>query len=158
MHVPTYVMGGLIGIGMVEMNAERPYALALNRLRNADLRPTRQRLALCKMLFEGGDRHITAETLHGEAKAADVRVSLATIYNTLHQFTAAGLLREVVVESGKTYFDTNTKEHHHFYLEDEGRLVDIDGGSVAVSGLPTPPGGGEIARVDVVVRVRGSSA
>lgn len=140
------------------MSAERPYAQALNRLRNAELRPTRQRLALCKLLFDGCDRHVTAETLHSEAVSADVRVSLATIYNTLHQFTAAGLLREVVVDSGKTYFDTNTSEHHHFYLEDEGQLVDIDGDEISVSGLPTPPGGGKVARVDVVVRVRGSSA
>lgn len=137
------------------MSAERPYAQALNRLRKADLRPTRQRLALCKMLFDGGDRHITAEGLHGEAMAASVRVSLATIYNTLHQFTAVGLLREVVVESGKTYFDTNTSDHHHFYLEDEARLVDIDGAQVNISGLPDAPGDGCIARVDVVVRVNG---
>ncbi len=138
------------------MSAERPYAQALNRLRNAELRPTRQRLALCKLLFDGGDRHVTAEALHTEAMAADVRVSLATIYNTLHQFTGAGLLREVVVESGKTYFDTNTTEHHHFYMEDEARLVDIDGAEIAISNLPTPPGEGQISRVDVVVRVSGS--
>ena len=139
------------------MSAERPYAQALNRLRGAELRPTRQRLALCKMLFDGGDRHVTAEALHGEAMAADVRVSLATIYNTLHQFTTAGLLREVVVESGKTYFDTNTSEHHHFYLEDDAQLVDIDGSTISISGLPTPPNGGTVAQVDVVVRVRGTN-
>jgi len=138
------------------MSAERPYAQALNRLRMAELRPTRQRLALCKLLFEDGDRHVTAEVLHGEAMEADVRVSLATVYNTLHQFTSAGLLREVVVESSKTYFDTNTTDHHHFYLEDEGRLMDIAGDAINISGLPTPPGG-EISRVDVVVRVRGSA-
>ncbi len=136
------------------MNNERPYAEALSRLRTASLRPTRQRLALCKLLFDAGDRHVTAEALHSEALAADVRVSLATIYNTLHQFTEAGLLREVVVESGKTYFDTNTSDHHHFYVEDECRLVDIDGGQVKVQGLPDAPAGAEISRVDVVVRVR----
>ncbi len=138
------------------MNSERPYAEALTRLRGADLRPTRQRLALCKLLFDHGDRHVTAEALHSEALAADVRVSLATIYNTLHQFTEAGLLREVVVESGKTYFDTNTSDHHHFYMEDECRLMDICGENVVVQGLPKAPDGAEISRVDVVVRVKGT--
>lgn len=137
------------------MNSERPFAEALSRLRGAELRPTRQRLALCKLLFDSGDRHVTAEGLHSEALAADVRVSLATIYNTLHQFTDAGLLREVVVESGKTYFDTNTSDHHHFYLEDECRLIDICGDGVQVAGLPDAPAGGEISRIDVVVRVKG---
>jgi len=137
------------------MHSERPYAEALTRLRSAELRPTRQRLALCKLLFDAGDRHVTAEALHSDALAADVRVSLATIYNTLHQFTEAGLLREVVVESGKTYFDTNTSNHHHFYLEDEARLMDICGDSVVVQGLPDAPDGTDISRVDVVVRVKG---
>jgi len=140
------------------MSSERPFSEALARLRAADLRPTRQRLALCKLLFDGGDRHLTAESLHSEALSADVRVSLATIYNTLHQFTEAGLLREVVVESGKTYFDTNTSDHHHFYLEDKGELMDIDGGKIVVQGLPQAPNGAEVSRVDVVVRVRGGSA
>ena len=139
------------------MSNERPYAQALNRLRAADLRPTRQRLALCKLLFDGGDRHVTAEALHTDALKAEVRVSLATIYNTLHQFTDAGLLREVVVESGKTYFDTNTSDHHHFYMEDDGRLMDIDGGKVTISGLPKAPEGAEISRIDVVVRMRRSA-
>lgn len=139
------------------MSNDRPYAEALNRLRAVELRPTRQRLALCKLLFEEGDRHVTAEGLHAEALSADVRVSLATIYNTLHQFTDAGLLREVVVESGKTYFDTNISDHHHFYLEDEGRLMDIDGDHVKIDGLPQAPNGAEISRVDVVVRVRNAS-
>lgn len=136
------------------MSNERPYAQALNRLRAADLRPTRQRLALCKLLFDGGDRHVTAESLHAEAQEATVRVSLATIYNTLHQFTDAGLLREVVVDSGKTYFDTNMSEHHHFYLEDEGELQDIDGAAITITGLPDAPEGAQISRVDVVVRMR----
>ena len=136
------------------MSNERPYAQALGRLRNAGLRPTRQRLALCKLLFEAGDRHVTAETLHAEALDADVGVSLATIYNSLHQFTEAGLLREVVVDSTKTYFDTNTGDHHHFFVEDTGQLVDIDARNIKISGLPAAPNGAEIASVDVVVRVR----
>ncbi len=138
------------------MPNERPFADALNRLRNADLRPTRQRLALCKLLFEHGDRHLTAEVLHGEALAAGIKVSLATVYNTLHQFTDAKLLREVVVDGGKTYFDTNTSNHHHFYLEDDCRLQDICGDGVAISGLPCAPDGTEVASIDVVVRVRKS--
>src|ERR1700722_15326672 len=89
----------------------------LERLRAVGLRPTRQRIALARLLFDGGDRHITAEQLHGEALGAVIRVSLATVYNTLHQFTDAGLLREVVVEPGRSYFDSNTTDHHHFFCE-----------------------------------------
>lgn len=138
------------------MNTTRPFSQALRRLRDADLRPTRQRLALAKLLFERGeDRHVTAEALHDEAASADVRVSLATVYNTLHQFTKVGLLREVVVDSGKTYFDTNTSDHHHFYIEDDGTLRDFEAGGMEISGLPKPPEGTEIERVDVIVRVRG---
>ena len=118
------------------------------------LRPTRQRLALARLLLENGDRHITAEQLHGEAVGADIRVSLATVYNTLHQFTEAGLLREVVVEPGRSYFDTNTTDHHHFFCDADGRLQDIPGEDVMVSGFPLPPFGTEICRVDVIIRVR----
>jgi Fur family transcriptional regulator, iron response regulator len=131
-----------------------PSAIALARLRAAGLRPTRQRLALARLLLENGDRHITAEQLHGEAAGAGIRVSLATVYNTLHQFTEAGLLREVVVEPGRSYFDTNTTDHHHFFCEANGRLQDIPGEDVVVSGFPLPPLGTEICRVDVIIRVR----
>ena len=131
-----------------------PSATALARLRSAGLRPTRQRLALARLLLENGDRHITAEQLHGEALGADIQVSLATVYNTLHQFTEAGLLREVVVEPGRSYFDTNTTDHHHFFCDANGRLQDIPGEDVMVSGFPLPPLGTEICRVDVIIRVR----
>jgi len=124
------------------------------RLRTAGLRPTRQRLALARLLFEGGDRHVTAEHLHGEAEANSIRVSLATVYNTLHQFTAAGLLREVVVEPGRSYFDTNVSDHHHFFCESTGHLQDIPGELVMVGQLPPPPEGAEIRRVDVIIRIR----
>src|SRR5579884_1135705 len=124
------------------------------RLRQAGLRPTRQRLALAKLLFQHGHRHVTAEDLHAEAQAARVRVSLATVYNTLHQFTAAGLLRSVTAEGSKSYFDTNTVDHHHFYCEQDGRLMDIDGTAVRIAGLPTPPNGASIERVEVIVRLR----
>ena len=124
----------------------RPFANALELLRAAKLRPTRQRLALARFLFEKGDRHVTAEQLHDEAAAAAVPVSLATVYNTLHQFVAAGLLREVVVDPGRSYFDTNTADHHHFFFEESGRLMDIASEHVRVTNLPAaaarrdPPG------------------
>ncbi len=136
------------------MTTTSPSATALARLRSVGLRPTRQRLALARLLLENGDRHITAEQLHGEAAGADIQVSLATVYNTLHQFTEAGFLREVVVEPGRSYFDTNTTDHHHFFCDADGRLQDIPGEDVMVSGFPLPPLGTEICRVDVIIRVR----
>jgi len=135
------------------MVAIRPYAVALERLKAVGLRPTRQRLALARLLFEGGDRHVTAEQLHDESQAASVRLSLATVYNTLHQFTAQGMLREVVVEPGRSYFDTNTSDHHHFFFEGDGRLEDIPGDRVELARLPAPPEGTRLKRVDVIVRV-----
>jgi Fur family iron response transcriptional regulator len=135
------------------MVTPRPYAQALDRLREAGLRPTRQRLALAKLLLESGDRHVTAEQLHGEAIANAIRVSLATIYNTLHQFTTAGLLREVVVAPGRSYFDTNVEDHHHFFYEASGDLEDIPGDRIVVNDLPSPPEGTRIRRVDVIIRV-----
>jgi len=136
------------------MMSTRPYADVLARLRQVGLRPTRQRLALAKLLFEGGDRHVSAEALHGEAEAAGIRVSLATVYNTLHQFTHAGLLREVVVDAGRSYFDTNITDHHHFFYENSGSLQDIPSSDVRLAALPPPPEGSEVARVEVVIRLR----
>ncbi len=124
------------------------------KLRNAGLRPTRQRVALGWMLFGRGDRHISAEALHEEATKARVPVSLATVYNTLHQFKEAGLLRQVAMEGSKTYFDTNVSDHHHFFVEGEDVMIDIPGASLDVANLPIPPEGMEIARVDVIVRLR----
>jgi len=127
------------------------------RVRNAGLRPTRQRLALAHLLFAKGDRHLSAEELHEEAQNAGVPVSLATVYNALHQFTEAGLLRILAVEGSKTYFDTNTSDHHHFFVEGENRVFDIDTGAVRVMNLPEPPEGMEIVNVDIVVRLRPKS-
>jgi len=124
------------------------------RVRAAGLRPTRQRVALAELLFSPGDRHVSAEELHEEALQAGVRVSLATVYNTLHQFTEAGMLRILPVEGSKTYFDTNTSDHHHFFLEGENRLVDIPEGPVTIANLPAPPDDMEIAHVDILVRLR----
>ena len=123
-------------------------------LRQSGLRPTRQRMALAEILFAHGNRHISAESLHDEATIQRVPVSLATIYNTLHQFTEVGLLREVAVDGSKTYFDTNTGEHHHFFVEDDNEVIDIPPGLMGVGQVPEPPPGYEVIRVDVVVRLR----
>jgi Fur family iron response transcriptional regulator len=124
------------------------------RLKQAGLRPTRQRVALAGLLFRQGDRHLTAESLYEDAASAGHALSLATVYNTLNQFTAAGLLRQVAVDAERSYFDTNTGDHQHFYCEDDGTLIDIPGEAIAVAGVPTPPKGMAVERVDVVVRVR----
>ena len=141
------------------MRGSRPAARpgdrkAAERLRAAGLRPTKQRVALAHLLFKDEDRHLTAEALHEEAHKAGVRVSLATIYNTLHQFTEAHLLKQVAVEAGRSYFDTNVHEHQHFYVEDDGMLIDIPGAAIEVAGVPAAPKGMAIDRVDVVVRLR----
>ena len=122
-------------------------------LREAGLRPTRQRVALAQLLFCGEDRHVTAELLHDEVEARGEQVSLATVYNTLHQFKRAGLVRELAIDSTKTYFDTNTSNHNHYLLEPEGELMDIPGHSIRVDGLPQPPEGMKISHIDVVVRL-----
>ena len=123
-------------------------------LKAAGLRPTRQRIALAGVLFRQGHRHVSAEALHEEAVKAGVGVSLATVYNALHQMTEAGLLRQVVVEQGRSYFDTNTGDHQHFYNSDDGTLIDIPGDAVSVARLPQPPRGTAVERVDVVIRIR----
>jgi Fur family iron response transcriptional regulator len=124
------------------------------KLREVGLRPTRQRMALGWILFAKGDRHVTAEMLYEEANHAKVPVSLATVYNTLHQFTEVGLLRQVAIDGSKAYFDTNNSEHHHFFIEDQNDLLDIPSSDVVVGKAPIPPEGYEIARIDVVVRLR----
>ena len=134
--------------------AARPYGPALERLRGVGLRPTRQRLALAKLLFDTHDRHVTAEMLHGEALRARVRVSLATVYNTLHQFTDAWLLREIVVDAERSYFDTNVTDHHHLFDEGTRHLHDIPQTDVRLDSLPALPDGMEVSRVDVIVRIR----
>lgn len=123
-------------------------------LQAAGLRPTRQRVALAAMLFDDRDRHIAAEDLHRQAVEAGIPVSLATVYNTLHQFTEAGLLRILAVEGQRTYFDTNTSDHHHFFFEDTAEVMDVPDGCVTVNNLPAPPEGMEITNVDVVIRLR----
>jgi len=129
-----------------EVNVEK-------KLREAGLRPTRQRLLLGTLLFGQGDRHVSAEVLHAEAVSRGEKVSLATVYNTLHQLKRAGLVRELAIEGTKAFFDTNTSSHHHFYLERDGTLLDIAPGTIQVEGLPEAPQGTRIAHVDVVVRL-----
>ncbi|WP_420960377.1 iron response transcriptional regulator IrrA [Brucella sp. IR073] len=128
-----------------------------DRLRHAGLRPTRQRIALASLIFAQGDRHLSAEQLHEEAVGADVPVSLATVYNTLHQFTEAGMLRMIAIEGSKTYFDTNTSDHQHFFIEGDNAVIDIPNGpkgQPVVGNLPEPPEGMEIVNVDIIVRLR----
>ncbi|MCK5424883.1 MAG: transcriptional repressor [Emcibacter sp.] len=131
----------------------RPYAGVVKKLRQAGVRPTRQRLALAKILFDGPNRHVTAEILLDEVARANINISLATIYNSLHQFTNAGLLREVIVDSGRTYFDTNTSDHHHYFMEQEGHLEDVPAGAININILPDAPRGKKFSRVEVIIHV-----
>ena len=131
-----------------------PWHDVKSMLRKVGLRPTRQRMALGWILFGKGDRHLTAEMLFEEAMKAKVPVSLATVYNTLHQFTEVGLLRQIAVDGSKAYFDTNASQHHHFFVEGDNSLLDIPATDVVVNKMPIPPEGFEIARIDVVVRLK----
>ena len=133
---------------------EIPRAAIRDMLCQSRLRPTRQRVDLAELLFAKGARHISAKGLYEEAIATDIPVSLATVYNTLHQFTDAGLLRVVLVDGSKTFFDTIISDHHHFLVEDDNNLMDIPDGQIGVGRVPEPPAGFEITRVDVVVRLR----
>jgi Fur family iron response transcriptional regulator len=136
------------------LDSEEEAKVGAARLRAAGLRPTRQRTALAGLLFRAGDRHVSAETLHGEALRAGFKVSLATVYNTLHQFTDAGLLQQVVVDATRSYFDTNVGDHQHFYCPDEETLIDIPSGEIRVAGLPVAPKGTVVERIDVIVRLK----
>ena len=135
------------------MNIVRPYTQIDELLRVAKLRPTRQRLALAKLLFGSGDRHVTAEQLHADIIAADIKLSLATVYNNLHQFTNADLLRKVVVDSSRSYFDTNTTNHYHFFHEATGELEDIPVDELVLGALPKLPENTSVKRVDVIIRI-----
>ena len=132
---------------------ERPSSTA-KALRAAGLRPTEQRIALHQLLFSEGHRQVTAEELHAEVLARGIVLSVATIYNALNDFTEAGLVRVLAVEGARTWFDTNTADHHHFFVEGKGEIHDIDNDSISIANLPDPPEGFEIANVDVVIRVR----
>ena len=122
-------------------------------LRDAGLRPTRQRMMLGRLLFNGQDRHVTAEALYAEAVTAGMRLSVATVYNTLNQLTEAGLLRRIGPDGSRCFFDTDTDVHPHFYIESEDRLIDVPE-QLAVKVMPKPLPGHEVARLDIVIRIR----
>ena len=124
------------------------------KLSDAGLRPTRQRIELARLLFGAGDRHLTADMLHEEAVRERIPVSLATVYNTLQQFTNAGLLRRLATDGLKAWFDTNVSDHHHLFIEDENCIVDVPPGYLSIAHLPPVPDGMEIARVEVVIRLK----
>jgi len=136
-------------------NIARPFARVIQKLRDAGLRPTRQRMALAKLLLdeEGPHRHVTAESLYRETEQANINISLATVYNSLHQFTDAGLLKEVVVDSRRTYFDTNISEHHHYFMVTDGHLEDVPDGVVNIDISPEVPPGKKFSRVEVIIHV-----
>ncbi|MEM8872002.1 MAG: iron response transcriptional regulator IrrA [Pseudomonadota bacterium] len=127
-------------------------------LQTAGLRPTRQRLTLAKLLVgDGRNRHVTAEGLHEAAASGNERVSLATVYNTLRAFCHAGLMTEITVDGSRSYFDTRTDDHPHFYWEDDSRLTDAPADSVKIETLPDAPTGTEISKIDVIIRLRQKS-
>lgn len=120
----------------------------------AGLRPTSQRLSLGLLLFSHGNRHVTADALYAEAVRTRLRLSRATVYNTLHGFAEAGLLRRLVLDGSRTIFDTNTGEHHHFLVEGTHELLDVPRSAITLGLMPPPPAGMEVAGVEVVVRLR----
>lgn len=131
----------------------RAYSSSIARLRAAGLRPTRQRLALTKALFEGSNRHVTADLLHREVKADGAAISLATVYNALHQFTEAGMLREVLVEWGRSFFDTNVSDHYHFFVEETGELIDLPGEAIGLARLPEVPPGMTLSKIEITLHL-----
>lgn len=153
-HRPNATMPAHLGEAPRKPATGCPVGALRNRLREVGLRPTRQRMALGWLLFSKGDRHVCAEMLYDEARRAREPLSLATVYNTLRQFSDAGLLRQVPVAGPKTFFDTNTSEHHHFYDETTDTVRDILDSGISVSGLPRAPEGMRIASVEVIVRLR----
>ncbi len=146
---PPAALGTLVGC---------PFHDLRMKLFSAGLRPTRQRIALGWILFAKGDRHLTAEKMQEEAQASRVSISLATIYNSLHQFTEAGLLRAIAIDGSRTYFDTNVSHHDHFLVEETNTLIDIPQVAVDLLHLPEPPLGMRIAEVEVIVRLRDDTA
>jgi Fur family iron response transcriptional regulator len=126
------------------------------RLQSAGLRATPKRIAIGGLLFDGLDRHVTADDVAAMARKAGVRVSLATVYNTLNQFVSAGLMKRITLDTERTYFDTNVSDHHHLFFEENGVLHDIPGDSIRVEGLPEIPAGAKVRSVEVIVRMTGT--
>jgi Fur family iron response transcriptional regulator len=125
----------------------------LDKLDEYKIRPTKIRKAIAGLLFDGSDKHVTVDDVIDMARAAKIKTSVASVYNTLNQFAAAGLLHRVTVEQGRAFFDTNLSDHHHFYYEDEARLEDIPASSLKVSGLPALPRGRKVKSVEVTIRL-----
>jgi len=127
----------------------------VNRLRSSGLRPTKQRLAICKVLFDRKDTfHFTIDNLKKRIeKNIKSKVSLATVYNTVHAFKNNGYLKEISLQGNKTFFDTNSSNHHHFYDQDTGDLIDIKNEDIFISKLPTAPKGKKINEVEITVSV-----
>ncbi len=124
-------------------------------LARGGLRPTRQRLSLATLLVgDGENRHVTAESLFALSTQSGEKVSLATVYNTLRAFCEAGLMQEVVVDGARSYFDTRMDDHPHFYWEDSHDLTDAPADQLRITGLPDAPEGMQVARVDVVIRLK----
>ena len=141
--------------GSIETQEDLQVARGVAWLGRVGLRPTRQRMALAALLVgDGMNRHVTAESLYAEAQRNGDRVALATVYNTLRAFCDAGLMQEVTVDGTRSYFDTRTDDHPHFYWEDTQELTDAPASELEITRLPAVPPGAEIARVDVVIRLR----
>ncbi len=151
-HSETFVpMRTNYRFGELFLRAHEPMARKV--LGEAGLKPSRQRIAICGLLFAGPPRHVTVEDLHAEAHAHGIATSLATVYNTLNQFDEAGLIRRIALPGGRGCYDVNVGNHHHFYVREEDRVFDIDDAEL-VANLPEPPEGYEIEKVDVVVHLR----
>ena len=126
------------------------------KLRSSNLRPTKQRVEIAKFLFEREKTfHFTVESLNKLlTKKSTSRFALATIYNTVHAFKAAGHLSEVEVRGNKTYFDTNVSNHHHFYDSETSELIDIDANDVVIQKIPKAPNGKNIKNVEVFINLK----
>ena len=129
------------------------YHKAIKKLENGGLRPTKQRMVLAKLLFEKGKRHVSAEELYDEVHKENRKISLATVYNTLKQFTKLGIIKEIVVDQNKSLYCNNYKSHYHLYIEDEGKVVDIPTQNIDLN-VPSIPACLSLHNVDVIVRVR----
>ena len=129
------------------------YHQAMQRMENSGIRPTKQRRVLAKILFEKGNRHLSADELFHDVKKEDRKISMATVYNTLKQFTSLGLVREVVVDQNKSLYCTNHKSHYHLYIEDEGKIIDIPTKNIDLN-IPSIPACLQLHNIDVIVRIR----
>ena len=129
------------------------YHQAMKKIESSGIRPTKQRRVLAKILFEKGNRHLSADELFHDVKKEDRKISMATVYNTLKQFTSLGLVREVVVDQNKSLYCTNHKSHYHLYIEDEGKIVDIPTKNIDLN-IPSIPACLQLHNIDIIVRIR----